>query len=107
MIHQSCLIQGGNVSPAANETLRRPAGSATLRGSGHSCFDIYRTEEVRLTSTLFGGGDWHWRLTGASGDILADCGGYRNQRDCLAAVDALRAVAGSAIVSSPKAPSPS
>lgn len=102
MIHQQRLIQGDRSSPAANEDARhQPTDLATLRAKGHSCFDIYRADKVRLTTTLFGGGDWHWRLTGSSGDILADCGGYRNQRDCLAAVDALRAVAGSAIVANP------
>lgn len=104
MIHQSCLLQDGKVPPAANDTSQRAAGLATLCGSGHSCFDIYRTEEVQFTSTLFGGGDWHWRLTGPSGDVLADCGGYQNHRDCLATVNALRTVAGSAIVSTPCAP---
>lgn len=73
---------------------------ATSRSSGGcSHFDIYRTEQVHLTSALFGGGDWHWRLTGQTGAVLADCGGYRNQADCLAAVQALRAEAWSATVS--------
>lgn len=100
MVHQSRLNHGMSVPPAANEAPRRQTVLATLCASGHSHFDIYRTDQVRLTSTLFGGGDWHWRLTGSSGAMLADCGGYRNQRDCLAAVEALRAVAGSATVSS-------
>lgn len=60
----------------------------------HSRFDIYRADQIRLTSTLFGGGDWHWRLTGASGNVIADCGGYRNEAQCLAAVKALRVEAG-------------
>lgn len=97
--YQSRVIQGMDLSPAANELPRRQTAVVdTLLTSGRSCFDIYRTDQVRLTSTLVGGGDWHWRLTGASGDVLADCGGYRNQRDCLAAVGAVRAVASSAIV---------
>ena len=64
----------------------------------NSRFDIYRTERVRLTSTLFGGGDWHWRLTGASGAVIADCGGYRDEAQCLAAVGALRTEAGLATI---------
>ena len=60
----------------------------------HSRFDIYRADQTRLTSTLFGGGDWHWRLTGASGDVIVDCGGYRNEAQCVAAVKALRSEAG-------------
>jgi uncharacterized protein YegP (UPF0339 family) len=61
-------------------------------------FRIYRTDEVSLTSTLFGGGDWHWQLTGQSGAIIADCGGYRNEAQCLAAVNGLRNEAGLATV---------
>jgi uncharacterized protein YegP (UPF0339 family) len=74
------------------------------RIEGCSHFDIYRTDQVQLTSTLFGGGDWHWRLTDEAGAMLAECGGYRNRRDCLAAVDALRAEAWSATVSERRGP---
>jgi uncharacterized protein YegP (UPF0339 family) len=81
----------------------RPAVGASQiakhRTDGQSRFDIYRSEVVSLTSTLFGGGDWHWRLAGPSGIVLADCGGYRNQAECLAAVEALRTEAGSATLS--------
>lgn len=73
-----------------------------LEGCSH--FDIYRTEQVHLTSTVFGGGDWHWRLTDEAGAMLAECGGYRNRRDCLAAVEALRAEAWSATVSEGREP---
>lgn len=105
MIDKSCPIQRDNVDPPANNTLGRRPDLAMLHRSSRACFDIYCSEVVRLTSTLFGGGDWHWRLTSASGDILADCGGYRNHRDCLAVVDSLRALAGSAIVPGPYPPS--
>lgn len=97
-----------SVPPEAKEAKRpQVAAPAQLPERGHSHFDIYRTEQVRLTSTLFGGGDWHWRLTGSAGEILADCGGYRNHRDCLAVVDALRDAASSAFVSGATALSPS
>ena len=83
---------------AANDvTAPRCATAAVVKrrwNEPHSRFDVYRTDQVRLTSTLFGGGDWHWRLTGASGDVIADCGGYRNEAQCLAAVKALRIEAG-------------
>lgn len=42
-------------------------------------FTTYRTERVNVTSALWSGGDWHWRLTGPSGVILADCGGYHDE----------------------------
>lgn len=81
-----------------------PLATSRSRG-GCSHFAIYRTEQVHLTSALFGGGDWHWRLTGQTGAVLADCGGYRNQADCLAAVEALRAEASAATVSKGSTPS--
>lgn len=41
----------------------------------HSRFEICRTDQPRLTSTLQGGGDWHSRLAAPSGNVIADCGG--------------------------------
>lgn len=76
---------------ASLNMLPRPLpGSVRPTKEVRSQFHIYRTECVNLTSTLSGGGDWHWRLTGSSGATIADCGGYRNEAQCLAAVDALR-----------------
>jgi hypothetical protein len=87
------LANGLNAAVATNdatETRLSAAARAAKRRSNdtQSRFDIYRASHVRLTSTLFGGGDWHWRLTGASGGVVADCGGYRNEAQCLAAVSA-------------------
>ena len=73
-----------------------------LEGCSH--FDVYRSDQVQLTTTLFGGGDWHWRLTNDAGAVLVECGGYRNRRDCLAAVQVLRAEAWSATVSETRGP---
>jgi uncharacterized protein YegP (UPF0339 family) len=70
-----------------------PAASIVKRRLKEARFDIYRADHVRLTATRFGGGDWHWRLTGASGSVIADCGGYRNEAQCLAAVNAMRSEA--------------
>lgn len=64
-----------------------------------SHFDIYRADRVSVTSTLFAGGDWHWRLLSGSGLVLVDCGGYRQQADAAAAVEQLRKEAWSATVS--------
>lgn len=85
-------------SPGTRHSFAAPDLAARSRPPGESRFDIYRTEQVHLTSTLFGGGDWHWRLTGQSGKVLADCGGYRDRGDCLAAVDGLRAEAQAALL---------
>lgn len=61
-------------------------------------FNIYRSDSVSLTSTLFSGGDWHWRLMGPDGSVLVDCGGYTAEKDCREAAIALRDVAGQAFV---------
>lgn len=81
-----------NDQPAA--IFRAAITAKRHRNRAHPRFDIYRADHVRLTSTLFGGGDWRWRLTDDSGNIIADCGGYRNEAQCLAAVKALRIEAG-------------
>lgn len=57
--------------------------------SGKCCFTTYQSERVSMTSVLWSGGDWHWRLVGPAGDILADCGGYLHEADCLAVIEAL------------------
>jgi len=99
---QSKLIRGVGIPLASNESLEGQSSALTMRTgcTGTSHFEIYRADQVRLTSILFGGGDWHWRLTDRSGMVLADCGGYRNHRDCLAVVKALRIEARDATISS-------
>lgn len=61
------------------------------RQLGNCRFSTYRAERVSLTSSLWSGGDWHWRLTAPSGTVLADCGGYSREVECLAVIEALRA----------------
>jgi uncharacterized protein YegP (UPF0339 family) len=98
---QSMLIQGIRMPLDSNAAspCKSVAPVASRARGGCSHFAIYRAEQVHFTSVLFGGGDWHWRLTGQTGVVLAECGGYRNQHDCVAAVEALRAEAWSATVS--------
>lgn len=98
-----CSADAFDPAIAANDAPDAPriAEASVARkqwNEAQSRFDIYRADSVKLTSTLFGGGDWHWRLTGASGSIIADCGGYRNEAECLAAVGALRVEAGLASI---------
>jgi uncharacterized protein YegP (UPF0339 family) len=81
----------------AHPVSRRPL-AANDGSAGPSHFNIYRADRVCLTSTLFAGGDWHWRLTAATGGVIADCGGYRNEAQCLAAVESLRSQASGASV---------
>jgi uncharacterized protein YegP (UPF0339 family) len=99
MNSQHAQRMNANFTQTGESMERLPTASrGDPRPSHEGCcqFHIYRTERVNLTSTLFGGGDWHWRLTGSSGAIIADCGGYRNEAQCLAAVQALRADAAAA-----------
>ncbi|MCJ8158220.1 DUF1508 domain-containing protein [Sphingomonas sp. LaA6.9] len=53
-------------------------------------FEIYRAQEVSLTSTLRSGGDWRWRLCTAPDHILASGRGYRTEGECTAAVEQLK-----------------
>jgi uncharacterized protein YegP (UPF0339 family) len=69
-----------------------------LRPAGHAFFEIYRADRVKLTSILFSGEDWRWRFCSDAGPIVASGDGFASERECLAAVDALRAGAGTASV---------
>jgi uncharacterized protein YegP (UPF0339 family) len=62
-------------------------------------FDVYREDEVRMTSTQFCGGDWHWRLSDANGLILLDTGGYASEHECRNAISILQENAGWASLS--------
>ncbi len=66
---------------------------------GQACFEIYRTERVSLTSIMFSGDDWRWRLRSAAGAVVVNSQGYSTERACQAAVAALRQEAGSATIS--------
>lgn len=59
-------------------------------------FEIFRADEERLTSTLFSGGDWRWRLVTSDGGLLAEAAGYSSEGLCRAAVLVLQRSAASA-----------
>lgn len=61
-------------------------------------FEIFRQDEERITSTLFSGGDWRWRLMTTSGLILAEASGYPSETVCRAAVAVLQRRAATAPV---------
>ena len=43
-----------------------------------------------MTSVLFAGGDWHWRLCDPAGEVLVDAGGYCDERTCREAITLLK-----------------
>lgn len=92
--------QASSIQVADARTVGDGAGHLSLahRLGDSSKFDFYRTEQVNLTTAPVGGGDWHGRLTEEAGAMLAECGGYRNRRDCPSAVEVLRAEAWSTTV---------
>lgn len=65
----------------------------------HCRFEIFRADEERMTSTLFSGGDWRWRLVTSDGGLLAEAAGYPNEGLCRAAVLVLQRRAASAPIS--------
>lgn len=80
---------------AANDSGRPEA-------DGQCYFEIYRADEVRLTSILMSGGDWRWQFRSESGALLATCAGYMSEQECTTAVVALRSGAGSATIQNGK-----
>ena len=71
--------------------------SPESRGHAPCRFEIYREEEVRLSATRFCGGDWHWRLSDAAGQLLLDAGGYDTEGECRDAIRLLQAEAAFAV----------
>ena len=62
-------------------------------------FEVFRADEVSVTSTQHVGGDWRWRLSDQDGKVLVEAGGYRSEASCRKAVEVLHARAGFATVS--------
>jgi uncharacterized protein YegP (UPF0339 family) len=77
-----------------NETADIPRRTETTRElafTNNPYFEIYQAGRVRLTSILFSGEDWRWRFCSQAGRTLASGGGYGTERECIEAVEALRA----------------
>lgn len=69
-----------------------------LAASEDCRFVIFRADEQRMTSTLFAGGDWRWRLVTTGGTILAEAAGYPSESTCRLAVSILQKRAATAEV---------
>jgi len=65
---------------------------------GDCRFEIFRADEERMTSALFSGGDWRWRLVTTEGVLLAEAAGYPSESLCRAAVLVLQRRAATAPV---------
>ncbi|OYW43999.1 MAG: hypothetical protein B7Z08_04175 [Sphingomonadales bacterium 32-68-7] len=76
----------------------KPGQADAVQGSLPGRFEIYRADQVRMSSLQFVGGDWHWRLCTQAGEELVDAGGYRTEAACLAAVAVLKEHAGRAVL---------
>jgi uncharacterized protein YegP (UPF0339 family) len=74
------------------------ACTADSLGATRCQFEVYRADEVRMTTTLFAGGDWHWRLRDQTGKVLVDAGGYCDERTCREAIALLKGRAAHAAV---------
>ena len=84
--------------PFPKESIGGPRTLGRVHKAEASRFEIHREEEVSVTSTLFCGGDWQWRLCSAAGDILAEAGGFESEGACRTAIAAIKADAGLASV---------
>jgi uncharacterized protein YegP (UPF0339 family) len=69
-----------------------------LPRGGHGHFEVFREDEVSVTSTQFVGGAWRWRLSDGEGLVVAEAGDYPTEASCRAAVAAIQAHAGFATV---------
>jgi len=58
--------------------------------SGPFRFEIYRDEQIRVSSTRFCGGAWSWRLCTPTGEIVAQSRAYEREQDCRAALALVR-----------------
>lgn len=101
LVQAQCVQSSGShksTDGAAPVTGGRNGDGPTSAGDAATgdSVEVFRTDEVQLTSTLFSGGDWHWRLASAAGDVLVEGCGYRSQSQCLEAVALLQGRAKSA-----------
>jgi len=53
-------------------------------------FEVYRDEQIRVSSTQFCGGAWSWRLCTATGEVVAQSRAYEREQDCRAALSQVR-----------------
>ena len=67
----------------------KPGDTRRLSAEGDH-FEIFRQDQVQVTSTRLAGGDWCWRLSDRAGKTLVEGAGYRSEQACRVAVAFLR-----------------
>ncbi len=82
--HATSPLRNGEGAPSGDSNY-----TADLLTTGDR-FEIFREDEVQVSSTQFAGGDWRWRLTDSTGKTLVEGNGYRSKRACMVAVSLLR-----------------
>ena len=89
--------------PRANESFGQASndsGPDLEFGEDKRCqFRLFQADRVSLNSTQFEGGDWRWQFCSPSGEILAQCVGYRSEAECRAAILRLQNEAAYATIS--------
>ena len=82
------------IEPSNSIALKRPLPSRhslPRNAEGEVCrFEIHREDQVMVSSTQFCGGDWQWQLCSSRGQVLAEGGGFRSERECRDAIATLK-----------------
>ena len=82
------LRDGFNAAAATAREIKR-AGSIAPGLRRDDRFEVFRADEVRVSSTRFVGGDWRWRLADGADRTLVEASGYRTESECLSAIAVL------------------
>ena len=82
------------IGPSNSISLKRqlPSRHSLPRNAeGELCrFEIHCEDHVMVSSTQFCGGDWQWQLCSSRGQVLAESGGFRSERECRDAIATLK-----------------
>lgn len=80
------LRDGFNAQAGATAREIKRAGSIAPVLQRDDRFEVFRADEVQVTSTQFVGGDWRWRLADGADRTLVEASGYRSERECRSAM---------------------
>jgi uncharacterized protein YegP (UPF0339 family) len=89
---------GGYASNDDRRPTDAPDPPQPMAYSGNGHFEVFREDEVSVSSTQFVGGGWRWRLSDGEGLVIAQAGDYPSEAACRAAIAAIQAHAALASV---------